>query len=165
MSLQDLATAASKDIACQAAAIQDEATAFLRELVACATAVRSPVTPEFLAETKQCRSLVAAMLAELGCGVHEWETENGYPTLAARLPGSGDGRSLTFNGHIDVVPVGDTSAWTRDPWAGEIENGKLYGRGTADMKAGLVSMLFAAEEPPRSRLPSGRRRVVPRGER
>lgn len=143
MSLQDLATAASKDIACQAAAIQDEATAFLRELVACATAVRSPVTPEFLAETKQCRSLVAAMLAELGCGVHEWETENGYPTLAARLPGSGDGRSLTFNGHIDVVPVGDTSAWTRDPWAGEIENGKLYGRGTADMKAGLVSMIFA----------------------
>lgn len=143
MSLQDLAAAASKDIAYQAAAIQDEATDYLRKLVACETAVRSPVTPEFLAETKKCRSLVAGMLEDLGCEVHEWETQNGYPTLAARLSGSGGGRSLTFNGHIDVVPVGDTSAWTCDPWAGEIEDGKLYGRGTADMKAGLVSMIFA----------------------
>lgn len=145
MSSQELPAAAKAEITRRAAAFQDEATDFLRQLVACETAVRSPVTPEFVAETRKCRTLVADYLKGLGCEVHEWETRNGYPILAARLPGSGGGRSLTFNGHIDVVPVGDTSAWARDPWAGEIEDGKLYGRGTADMKAGLVSMLYAAK--------------------
>ena len=145
MSSQDPPAAALAEIARQATEAQDEATTFLRQLVACETAVRSPVTPEFLAETRKCRSLVAGMLEGLGCEVHEWDTQDGYPTLAARLPGSGVGRSLTFNGHIDVVPVGDTSAWSHDPWAGEIVDGKLYGRGTADMKAGLVSMIYAAK--------------------
>ena len=145
MSSQDPPAAALAEIARQATEAQDEATTFLRQLVACETAVRSPVTPEFLAETRKCRSLVAGMLETLGCEVHEWDTQDGYPTLAARLPGSGVGRSLTFNGHIDVVPVGNTSAWSHDPWAGEIVDGKLYGRGTADMKAGLVSMIYAAK--------------------
>ena len=145
MSSQDLPAAALGAIARQAAGARDEATGFLRQLVACETAVRSPVTPEFLSETRQCRQLVADFLEALGCEIHAWETRDGYPTLAARLPGGGSGRSLTFNGHIDVVPVGDTSAWTRDPWAGEIADGRLYGRGTADMKAGLVSMMYAAK--------------------
>ena len=145
MSSQEPPAAALAEIARQATEAQDEATTFLRQLVACETAVRSPVTPEFLAETRKCRSLVAGMLETLGCEVHEWDTQDGYPTLAARLPGSGVGRSLTFNGHIDVVPVGNTSAWSHDPWAGEIVDGKLYGRGTADMKAGLVSMIYAAK--------------------
>jgi acetylornithine deacetylase len=143
MSSQHPSETALAAITRQASSMQDDATAFLRKLVACETAVRSPVTTEFLAETKKCRDLVAGMLESLSCEVHAWETLNGYPTLAARHAGSGEGNSLTFNGHIDVVPVGDTSAWTRDPWAGEIEDGKLYGRGTADMKAGLVSMIFA----------------------
>ena len=145
MSSQELPTAAIEKISHHAAAAQDEATAYLRQLVACETAVRSPVTPEFLAETRKCRSLVAGVLESLGCEIYQWDTQDGYPTLAARLPGNGGGRSLTFNGHIDVVPVGDTSAWSRDPWAGELENGRLYGRGTADMKAGLVSMIYAAK--------------------
>ncbi len=145
MSSQDTSAAALGAIARQASGARDEATGFLRQLVACETAVRSPVTPEFLSETRQCRQLVADFLETLGCEIHAWETRDGYPTLAARLLGGGSGRSLTFNGHIDVVPVGDTSAWTRDPWAGEIEDGRLYGRGTADMKAGLVSMMYAAK--------------------
>ena len=145
MSSQDPPTVDTENINPCAAALQDEATDLLRQLVACETAVRSPVTPEFVAETRKCRDLVAGFLQGLGCEIHAWDTQNGYPTLAARLAGSGDGKSLTFNGHIDVVPVGDTSAWTRDPWAGEIEDGKMYGRGTADMKAGLVSMLYAVK--------------------
>ena len=145
MPSEDALAGATTAIARQARDAQAEATALLRQLVACETAVQSPPSPEFLAETRKCRALVAGFLDGLGCEVHTWETRHGYPTLAARLPGSGGGRSLTCNGHIDVVPVGDTSAWTRAPWAGEIEDGKLYGRGTADMKAGLVSMMFAAK--------------------
>ena len=115
MSSEESQDGAIAKISHHAAATQNEATACLRQLVACETAVLSPVSPAFLAETHKCRSLVADFLHGLGCEIHEWETQHGYPTLAARLPGSGGGRSLTFNGHIDVVPVGDTSAWSRDP--------------------------------------------------
>ena len=59
------------------------------------------------------------------------------------LPGSGGGRSLTFNGHIDVVPVTPEHHWTHDPWGAEIADGRMYGRGAADMKAGVVAMLGA----------------------
>ena len=145
MASQGIAAADFDRIAARVEALRDEATAFLRQLVACETAVRSPVTPEFVSETRKCRALVADFLKGLGCEVYEWDTQKGYPTLAARLAGAGNGRSLTCNGHIDVVPVGDTSAWSRDPWAGEIADGRLYGRGTADMKAGLVSMMYAVK--------------------
>ena len=59
--------------------------------------------------------------------------------LAGRLPGTGGGTCLMLNGHIDVVPIGDPSAWTVDPFGGELRDGRLYGRGSCDMKAGLVA--------------------------
>ncbi len=67
----------------------------------------------------------------------------GRPNLAARLKGSGGGRSLILSGHIDTVPRG-TLPWTRDPFSGHIENGRLYGRGSNDMKAGIATNLFVA---------------------
>jgi succinyl-diaminopimelate desuccinylase len=63
--------------------------------------------------------------------------------LLARMPGTGSASCVHFNGHLDVVPVG--AGWTRDPFGGEISDGKLYGRGTADMKAGLAASLYAIE--------------------
>jgi succinyl-diaminopimelate desuccinylase len=64
------------------------------------------------------------------------------PQAVARV---GDGEpTLVLNGHLDVVPAGD--AWTYDPYGGDIEDGRLYGRGSADMKAGIaVAMLAAAD--------------------
>ena len=59
--------------------------------------------------------------------------------LVGRLAGSGGGACLMLNGHIDVVPIGDPSAWTVDPFGGELRGGMLYGRGSCDMKAGLVA--------------------------
>ena len=59
------------------------------------------------------------------------------------MPGTGGGRSLTFNGHIDVVPATPEHRWSFDPWGGEIDDGRMYGRGAADMKAGVVAMLGA----------------------
>ena len=64
--------------------------------------------------------------------------------LVGRLPGTGDGATLMLNGHIDVVPVGDPAAWTTpDPFSGRVVDGELHGRGSCDMKAGLVAALAA----------------------
>ena len=68
---------------------------------------------------------------------------SGRPNVTARLAGSGGGRSLTFNGHIDVVPATPSRRWSYDPWGAEIEGGRMFGRGAADMKAGIVAMLGA----------------------
>ena len=69
----------------------------------------------------------------------------GRPQLAARLVGSGGGRSLLLNGHVDVVSVEPRERWTSDPFGAEVRDGKLYGRGAADMKGGIAAMVFAAE--------------------
>lgn len=59
------------------------------------------------------------------------------PVVAARIAGNRPGPTLLLTGHVDTVPVGDANQWTRDP-SGEIEDGILFGRGAADMKAGLA---------------------------
>ncbi|MGJ7909522.1 peptidase [Neobacillus sp. LXY-1] len=70
---------------------------------------------------------------------------DGNPNLVAILKGTGSGKSLILNGHIDVVPVGDEKSWKEDPFSGHIECGKLYGRGATDMKGGTVALLMAME--------------------
>ena len=65
--------------------------------------------------------------------------------VVARWRGTGGGRSLILNGHMDVVPPGDLAKWTRDPWGGEVDGDRLYGRGACDMKSGLASAVFAVQ--------------------
>jgi acetylornithine deacetylase len=69
----------------------------------------------------------------------------GRPQLIARSAGAGGGRSLLFNGHIDVVSVEPRDAWTSDPFAARVRDGKLYGRGACDMKGGIAAMVFATQ--------------------
>ncbi len=59
--------------------------------------------------------------------------------------GNGEGKSLIFNGHIDVVPAGDLANWHSSPWQATVADGKVYGRGALDMKGGLACALFAAK--------------------
>jgi acetylornithine deacetylase len=66
------------------------------------------------------------------------------PNLVAIARGTGGGRSLLFNGHVDTVPLDDLSKWKHGPLSGEVEEGRLYGRGACDMKAGVAAMLLAA---------------------
>lgn len=73
------------------------------------------------------------------------EKFSGNPNVIGTLPGTGEGRSLILNGHIDVVPEGDRMDWHKDPFSGHIEAGKLYGRGSTDMKGGTVALLLAME--------------------
>jgi succinyl-diaminopimelate desuccinylase len=68
----------------------------------------------------------------------------GRPNVYAVVDGGRPGPTLMFEGHTDVVTEGDPDAWSSDPFGAEIRDGRLYGRGSADMKAGLVAALFAA---------------------
>ena len=70
----------------------------------------------------------------------------GRPNLVARLRGTGGGRSLAFSGHMDTMPA-SAQGWTSfpDPFSGGIKDGKLYGRGSADMKAGTAAGFLALE--------------------
>jgi succinyl-diaminopimelate desuccinylase len=57
--------------------------------------------------------------------------------------GEGTAKTLLFNGHYDVVPVGDRTAWNHPPFSATVENGRLYGRGSTDMKAGIAACIAA----------------------
>lgn len=69
--------------------------------------------------------------------------ENAYNVVGTYRPTHQAGRSLILNGHIDVVPTGPQQMWSRSPWDPAIIDGWMYGRGSADMKAGLAANLFA----------------------
>jgi acetylornithine deacetylase len=69
----------------------------------------------------------------------------GRPQLIATLRGAGGGRTLLFNGHIDVVSGEPKAEWTTDPFTPAVRDGKLFGRGACDMKGGVAAMTFAAE--------------------
>ncbi|WP_030171597.1 ArgE/DapE family deacylase [Spirillospora albida] len=94
--------------------------------------------------------------------VAEITAEEGFPGmevprtralgLVGRLPGAGGGPSLMLNCHVDVVPPGDASAWRDDPFGGRVHGDLLYGRGSCDMKGGLVAALFAVRALRRVRL-------------
>jgi acetylornithine deacetylase len=74
----------------------------------------------------------------------EEERKRGLGLVGVTGEDSG-GRSLILNGHVDVVPVGDESLWHYSPWQGTIADGRVYGRGSVDMKGGLCCALFAAK--------------------
>ncbi|WP_292326937.1 M20/M25/M40 family metallo-hydrolase, partial [Mesorhizobium sp.] len=85
------------------------------------------------------------MLKPLGFAVERPVfSEDGTPdieNLYARR--SGNGPHLMFAGHTDVVPVGDAAAWTHPPFAAEVANGEMYGRGAVDMKGGIACFIAA----------------------
>lgn len=65
------------------------------------------------------------------------------PNVVGILRGSGGGRSLILNGHIDTVTIEPANEWSRDPFGAEIADGTMFGRGTSDMKGGLMAALMA----------------------
>ncbi|WP_170600186.1 succinyl-diaminopimelate desuccinylase [Ruegeria arenilitoris] len=79
----------------------------------------------------------------------------GVCNLFARWGDKGHARSFGFNGHTDVVPVGDEAAWTRPPFGAEIHDGILYGRGATDMKSGVAAFVAAAVDFVRDTPPDG----------
>src|SRR5205807_8338255 len=74
--------------------------------------------------------------------IERYEPAPGIVNLVARVAGGKAGRRLVFNGHLDTFPIGD--AWTVPPLGGVLSDGRLYGRGVADMKGGIAGSIVAA---------------------
>ncbi len=86
-------------------------------------------------------AFIQDLLEENGLKVERIEPEPGRITLISSI-GSGD-KELVLNGHMDVVPVGDPTRWSFDPFSGKIVDGYLLGRGASDMKGGLAGLIWA----------------------
>lgn len=112
------------------------------------------------ADENEAQHYMARRLADAGLEVDHWQVDlddltarPDFPGMevardeawgvVGRWAGTGDGASLMFNGHIDVVPTGDAAAWVDPPFAAEVRGGSVYGRGTCDMKAGLIAGVYA----------------------
>jgi acetylornithine deacetylase len=103
---------------------------------------------------------VAGVMRSIGMEVDAWEIDldrlRRHPAYGVEIErqhamgvvgrlGQGGGPSLILNGHVDVVSAGELDRWTRPPWEGTVSGGRVYGRGSADMKGGLCCALFAAK--------------------
>src|SRR5688572_11630191 len=69
-------------------------------LISCRTDSQSEHNSEFSTEAQRCQEIVASWLSDLGAHVQRWDEPPRYPVVAAKLPGSGAGRALAFNGHV-----------------------------------------------------------------
>lgn len=108
--------------------------------------VSQPTVSPPARNSEQAQSLIAKELQDMGFDIDRWTVYPGDDNVVGRLRGmaSDVSKSLIINGHIDVAEVGDDAGWTHPPFtltAGP--DGRLYGRGVADMKGGLAASLFA----------------------
>jgi acetylornithine deacetylase len=132
---------------------RDQAIAFLQQIVS---------IPSVTGDEGAIQAFLAVHLRTMGLNVDMWETDwealkkhpgyrpvtrgyEGRPNIVATLKGSGGGRSVLLNGHTDVIPVGKGEGWSADPWSAHISDGRIYGRGAADMKSGVASHILALE--------------------
>ena len=92
----------------------------------------------------EAAALVGARLESAGLEVNRHPLAPGRDSVVARWPGRGDAPALCLTAHLDTVPVGEAQ-WSHDPFAGETDGDRLYGRGTSDMKGGLAAIVVAAE--------------------
>lgn len=116
-------------------------------------------TPSVTGDETAATDVAARLLADAGATVERLDVDpaaieidpdfpgtemprTNLPLAIGRLGRPGVRRVL-LAGHLDVVPIGDAGAWTIDPWAGEVRDGRLYGRGACDMKGGIVAILAA----------------------
>jgi succinyl-diaminopimelate desuccinylase len=119
----------------------DEVTELTRELVRIPSVVR-PGDPT--ATESAVADHVRRWLVKEGFDVEVQEVAPGRPNVIAVLGEKGTGKSLLLEGHTDVVTEGDPAQWSRPPFAADLVDGRIYGRGAADMKSGLAAAMVAA---------------------
>jgi succinyl-diaminopimelate desuccinylase len=96
-------------------------------------------------DMSQVAGFIKDRLSAAGAHIETYEPEKGHINLVVRV-GSATGRNrLILNGHMDVVPAGDHSRWTIQPYSGEVSHGYIHGRGATDMKGGLAGIITATE--------------------
>lgn len=94
------------------------------------------------ANEKGAQEWIAERLMSLGLEVDVFDALPGRPNVVGRLVGSGGGKSVILNGHIDVCEDRLVEKWSRSPYESYIEGGELYGKGSSDMKGALACYLF-----------------------
>ena len=116
-----------------------------------AALIRCPsVTPE----DGGAMAILEELLGTAGFECHRAD-RGGVANLFARWGKKGANRSFGFNGHVDVVPVGDLAAWTQDPFGAAVIDGWMFGRGATDMKSGVAAFAAAAVDFVRDTHPDG----------
>lgn len=100
---------------------------------------KSPNPP---GDTRDAAAHVCSLLDREGIAYRIIDPHQQFPNIVATFEGSSPGKHLVLNGHIDVFPVGEHETWTHDPWSGALADGKIWGRGAADMKCGTTCSIF-----------------------
>ena len=111
--------------------------------------VRLIKIPSFKGQEAAIARFLGSYFSQRGYEVEIQEVEPGRLQTIAILRGSGGGKSLMLNGHIDMDPLAD--GWAHDPWTPRLEGDRMYGAGSFNMKGGLAAMIFAAEQLRKSR--------------
>ncbi len=119
----------------------DEVVALTQRLVRIPSVFR-PGEPD--ANERAVAHAVAEWCRGEGLAIEVQDVAPGRPNVVATLEGAPGGPTLCLEGHTDVVTEGDPRAWRHGPWSGVVEDGRLYGRGAADMKGGLAAAMAAA---------------------
>lgn len=132
---------------------KDKAIRLLQDMVA---------IPSVTGDEAAIQKFVAGYMEGIGLDVDMWETDweelkkhpgyrpvdrgyEGRPNIVGTRKGTGGGRSLLLNGHTDVIPVGNGEGWSDNPWSAAIKDGRIYGRGSCDMKSGVAAHMLAVE--------------------
>ena len=119
----------------------------------------NPQSPE-----RPCAELTGGLLEGAGFSVARHEFAPGRTSIVARRAGTASGEApLCFAGHLDTVPLGK-APWSHDPLGGELSAGRLFGRGSSDMKSGIAAMVAAALELARAPLRRGLTLLLVSGE-
>lgn len=120
---------------------RDALVEFTRELVR----VPSVYDPARGLNEAPAAELVAEQMRAFGWQPEIDIVDEGRPNVIATIDGGSPGPTLMFEGHTDVVTEGARDEWTHDPFGAELADGRIWGRGSADMKAGVAAMLFATD--------------------
>lgn len=103
------------------------------------------VYDEVVGREGDASKVMAQIYRSMGAEVDVFAVEPGRENAVGVVRGSGGGRSLIYNGHVDVVPPGDPAIWTGgNPFSGRNDGQRIWGRGASDMKSGVVAQAFAA---------------------
>ncbi|RAH97339.1 peptidase [Acuticoccus sediminis] len=128
-------TVTKQDLLAWVDADRDVLVEFLQAFIRC----RSPNPP---GDTLECAKHVRDFLEAKALDYEVIAPNEIMPNIVSTFEGGAPGRHLALNGHMDVFPVEDAAAWTQDPWGGALVDGKIYGRGAADMKCGTTASIF-----------------------
>ncbi|OHD77236.1 MAG: hypothetical protein A3J97_09635 [Spirochaetes bacterium RIFOXYC1_FULL_54_7] len=112
---------------------KEELTAFLQK------AIQIPSHIECLDQEKEVAEFIAQKMMAVGIETELQIVEGKRPNVISTIRGDRNGKSITFNGHIDSIPPFDMT----EPFSGRIDGDTMYGRGTSDMKSGIIAMAYA----------------------